>query len=392
MVLEAPASQPVRDNDGVPVDDFPWGDRFEILEPLGVGGFATVYRARETVDGQLVALKALHTTPDPDARLRLTREIQALQILDSDYIVPVLEADSEGRWYSMPIAAGHLESRGPKLDACERGEAALDVARALLAAHGARLIHRDVSPRNILWFPEERRWKLADFGLVRRFPGTTTQVVTDGPGAWTWLFAAPELEIDPHNVDHRCDIFSLGQVIGWLMSGRNPAPQTQFIMPDGPWRSLVGTMTQRTLAQRPADMKIVLDELRVVLDALRLANEAAWRMGSGGATQRRPRVDAVTMAVLRRLFTEGPQSNWSLNTFATNMGLTREGVRVGVHHALAQGLAETRMEVDERGDEFEVVALTPLGEANLVELLEESDLILARESSVPPPPPDDIPF
>ena len=103
----------------------------------------------------------------------------------------------------------------------------MSIGNALKAAHGAQVIHRDVSPRNVLWFPDERQWKLADFGLVRGFPGHTTQIITEAPGAWTWLFAAPELEINPHQVDHRADIFSFGQTIGWLTSGHSPAPQTQ---------------------------------------------------------------------------------------------------------------------------------------------------------------------
>lgn len=116
-----------------------------------------------------------------------------------------------------------LVERGSEADPCEKFRVVESAAQALLAAHAKLLIHRDVSPGNILHFPGDAYpWKLSDFGLVRRFPGHTTEVVTSGAALGTVYFSPPEAEIDPHRMDQRADIFSLGQVIGWLVSGQRP--------------------------------------------------------------------------------------------------------------------------------------------------------------------------
>jgi serine/threonine protein kinase len=91
-------------------------------------------------------------TMDPVEIDRMTREIEILKTLDSHFIVSLLEADEQCRWYSMPLAEADLSTRGPMLDRCERAEVAMSIARALKDAHDARVIHRDVSPRNVLWF------------------------------------------------------------------------------------------------------------------------------------------------------------------------------------------------------------------------------------------------
>jgi serine/threonine protein kinase len=372
----------------------PWGDQFEIEEELGEGGFAKVFRARNTDTERVVALKALKATVNPDALVRMKREIEVLTKLDSPYIVPVYEADERCTWYSMQLASAHLEQRGPMLDRCEQAEAVLSVTKALKAAHDIKVIHRDISPRNILWFPEDRRWMLADFGNVRRFPGHTTSVITDDGGVWTYLFAAPEQEIDGHNVDHRCDIFSLGQVIGWLTSGRNPAPQMQTTHAPKPWRELVTRMTSRPKNERPESMDIVLTELERILDHLRDQNREAWEtrnVQSTAGLAKRPDFDRATFSVLRYLFAEGPQPEWSLLFDAAKMGLSKEGVRVGLIKARSLGLISECLIEDREGDQ-PGLKVSPGGEDYVLANIREDQIIIQHSTATKSSQSDDPPF
>lgn len=376
-------------------DPPPWGDRFEILSKLGEGGFATVYRALDTATRSTVALKVLHATMDPDVRDRMRREIDVLKTLDSPFIVSLFEADEHYGWYSMPLAEADLATRGPMLDRCERAEVVMSIARALADAHNARVIHRDVSPRNVLWFPNERQWKLADFGLVRRFPGHTTRVITDAPGAWTLLFAAPELEINPHLIDHRADIFSFGQVIGWLTSGRYPAPQSQNQNAPEPWHDLVRRMTSRPMSERPARIDIVVDEVRQVIDILRGENRTAWEAGFEQMPVSNPKpllpaVDPSARLVLRYVFSNGPTADWRIKNAAHELGLTDAGVRVGIFKARYAGMLVTCEITDEGGAKYMGWEVSPEGADYLMATFTDDELFIKPESLGAPS--DDIPF
>lgn len=378
----------------LPGEPPPWGDRFEIEEELGEGGFAKVFRAKDVENNRFVALKALKATMDLDALVRMRREVSTLMKLDSPYIVPVYEADERCTWYSMQLASAHLEQRGPMLDPCEQADAVFSIARALKAAHNIKVIHRDISPRNILWFEEDRRWMLADFGNVRRFPGHTTSVITDDGGVWTYLFAAPEQEIDGHDVDHRCDIFSLGQVIGWLTSGRNPAPQMQATHAPEPWRDLVARMTSRPKNERPGTMDIVLTELRRILDLLRAQNRAAWETRNVQSMVRldnRPDFDRATFSVLRQLFADGPQPEWSLLREAAKMGLSKEGVRVGLIQARSAGLIVECLVEDQDGG-YSALQLSTGGEAYVLGKIREDEIFFRGKTLAKSAPSDDPPF
>jgi eukaryotic-like serine/threonine-protein kinase len=135
-------------------------------------------------------------------------------------------------------------------------------------AHEQGFVHRDVTPRNILAFPAEtpgsRTWVIGDWGLVKRVPGETTDRLTNtGEGLGTEGFAAPESWDDAHKADPRADVYSLGRVAAWLVTGRWPAPNLP-LLPEGPLRGLVFECTEPDPDRRLGSM----DELRSRLDTL----------------------------------------------------------------------------------------------------------------------------
>src|SRR5439155_6043550 len=150
------------------------GGRYRLVELLGQGGMATIYRARDSQLERDVAVKVLRPEygADPDFLERFRHEAQAAASLSHPGIVAVYDygTDPVGPFIVMELVDGQdlaslLRRRGP-LPPAQAARVAAEVARALAAAHARGLVHRDVKPGNIL-VTSDNRIKVADFGIAR---------------------------------------------------------------------------------------------------------------------------------------------------------------------------------------------------------------------------------
>ena len=198
-------------------------ERFEILGELGRGGMAVVYLARDRTRGERVALKVLHQhlAADSGARARLVREVRAAGRIRHPGVLVAHEIhELNGRLaLSMPVHMGgtlteRLE-RGP-LGAEALRRVAVSLAETLAAAHRAGVIHRDITPNNVL-LDEAGMPLLADFGLARLEGAASATASALG----TWGYTAPEV-YDGKGADPRADLYSLGAVLYAGATGRGP--------------------------------------------------------------------------------------------------------------------------------------------------------------------------
>lgn len=199
--------------------------RYRIRERIGAGGMGTVYRAHDPRLDRDVALKFLPRwlANDPETRQRFVTEAQAAARLDHPNVCTVHEIGeaADGQLFiAMALYRGetlkeHLR-RGP-LQAREAAQVTRAIARALAAAHGRGLVHRDVKPGNVM-LVEDGPAKLLDFGLVKAADTSLTRP-DRLPG--TVAYMAPE-HIRGERVDPRCDLWSLGVVLYEMLSGPRP--------------------------------------------------------------------------------------------------------------------------------------------------------------------------
>ena len=226
-------------------------DDYAICGKVGDGGMGVVYLARDRRLGRYVAIKRLNekALADPILRQRFLQEARAVAALNHAHIVHIyaLGEDALGPYIIMEYVSGPAgtevvsagqDSQPPKnltleqfinrngpMTADEAVSMILKIANTMVYAHSCGVIHRDLKPANILLDPSMEP-KLVDFGLARISPqeGRTqvAELTVPGEKLISLGYSAPELEQDASCSDVRADIYSLGAILYFLLTGRNP--------------------------------------------------------------------------------------------------------------------------------------------------------------------------
>lgn len=201
-------------------------DAYEILEEIGQGGMARVYRARQLSLNRIVALKEIKPAfaANPELLERFKREARTAANLVHENIVSVLNFGEPARG-SLFIVLEFMDGRDLKTLLRAAGPlppriAAIlvrEAARALAYAHGKKLVHRDVKPGNVM-VSDRGEVKLMDFGIVREMDSDLTRT---GAFLGTPSYMSPEQFLGDE-ITAASDVFSLGVVLFELLTGEKP--------------------------------------------------------------------------------------------------------------------------------------------------------------------------
>jgi serine/threonine-protein kinase len=201
--------------------------QYEIIEEIGKGGMATVYRAYQPSADRFVAVKVIHRAIAADlvSLERFQREARLVTKLEHPHLLPIYDYD--GANDPPYIVMRYLES-GTLKDVLERGalpQAEIvymlrQVASAMDYAHRRGVIHRDIKPSNIMLDPEGNAF-LTDFGIARMIEAGQN-VTQSGYAVGTPGYMSPEQGMGSDKIDHRADIYSLGVMTFQMLSGELP--------------------------------------------------------------------------------------------------------------------------------------------------------------------------
>jgi serine/threonine-protein kinase len=205
------------------------GERYELLDPIGRGGMATIYRGHDTRMDRTVAIKVLREvySTDPKFVTRFQREAKAASALQHPNIVQVYDyGQTDGNYFIvMELVEGtdlrrYLRSRGV-LDIDRAIIIAHDIALGLGAAHRRAIVHRDVKPQNIM-VGKGGTIKLTDFGIASVYKDINAErLTTTGMTLGTVQYYAPE-QAQGEIVSPAADVYALGIVMYEMLTGRTP--------------------------------------------------------------------------------------------------------------------------------------------------------------------------
>jgi len=200
--------------------------RYRLEARIGSGGMSTVYRAFDETLERQVAVKLMNreVASDSDQLERFRREARAVAQVSHPHIVGVIDAgEDDGRPYIVLeyVEGETLKDRIRRLGRLPVSEAvayAIEIARALGAAHARHIVHRDVKPQNVL-IDEEGAAKVTDFGIARTLE--EDGLTADGRVLGTTDYVSPEQALGQH-VNGQSDLYSLGVVLYEMLTGEVP--------------------------------------------------------------------------------------------------------------------------------------------------------------------------
>ncbi len=202
------------------------GNRYEILEKIGMGGMAYVYKAKCRLLNRFVAIKVLKPefADDEEFVKRFRNEAQSSASLSHPNIVSVYDVGNEDNihYIVMELIDGitlnkHIEKKG-KLDWHEAVKIAINICSAIEHAHKNSIVHRDIKPQNIM-LAKEGRIKVTDFGIARA--ATAATITMAGSTLGSVRYFSPEQARGGY-IDEKSDLYSLGVVMYEMVTGHAP--------------------------------------------------------------------------------------------------------------------------------------------------------------------------
>lgn len=265
---------------------------YEIVEKVGQGGMAVVYKGRQPSLNRLVAIKILppQFVATPELLGRFDREASIVAQLNHSNIVQVIDRGKEGDlvYIVMEFVEGDglddLIHKGG-LDTAAVVAYAMQICDGLAYAHGMGVVHRDLKPSNILVDKRSGRIKIADFGIaqIEDSGGIVATLTRDNASIGTMNYMSPEQRLDSHSVNHLTDVYSFGVILYEMLIGKPPMGHFKLpsvVRPDIPLG--FDSIVRKCLCESPSDRYQSAGAIRHDLAKLAGRHQKQENGGGGG--------------------------------------------------------------------------------------------------------------
>lgn len=247
--------------------------KYRYVGVIGEGYFCVVKQYIRISDGASFAYKELKSKNrlNPDYKSRLAREIKmARDLSECEQIIDVvdykIDHDSNEVWYLMPMADANLyryiKSNNTKLSVEERFHLIKQVIQAISYAHDRSWLHRDLSPHNVLVFYNNDlppKIAVSDFGLGKNAESLSYYTQSGEQGYGAPLYVSPEQKEDLNKASVQSDIYSIGKLMFFIMTGRDPMDN---------YSCQISTIVHRCIEEKPDKRYPDLKSLLVHLDSI----------------------------------------------------------------------------------------------------------------------------
>ena len=260
----------------------PLGERlggYELVREIARGGMGVVYEARQATLNRTVALKMIlgGGLADDEERRRFFVEAEAIAKVRHPNIVQIYEFGThEGRpYFSMELCPTSLAKvlGGEPMPARAAAELMEPVARAVHAAHEAKILHRDLKPANVL-LAQDGSPRVTDFGLAKRLEGPGHSLAS-GAFVGTPSYAAPEQALGRKDIGPPADVYSLGAILYECLTGRPPFKAASTV------ETLTAVVADEVVPARQLNRSVPADLETICLRCLR--KEPGKRYASAAA-------------------------------------------------------------------------------------------------------------
>lgn len=241
---------------------------YELLEEIGQGGMASVYKALDTRTGAVVAIKRVRTAGAELDERAIRREIDIytrLQEILNDHLLAVKTIFRDPGSYALvtefaeggslwDLMGGDIPDEDRvALDEATVKAIAVEMVEGLVALHENEIVHRDIKPQNILRCDDV--WKIADFGISKLMNNPVTGYTFQGAHTAPW---APPEQIEGATAHPSADVYAWGRVAIFLLTGKTAKDAVKAL--PSPWKELLAACTDVVPENRP-DASAVKDKL-----------------------------------------------------------------------------------------------------------------------------------
>jgi ATP-dependent Lon protease len=232
---------------------------YELLEEIGRGGFARVYKGIDTRTGTVVAVKMATTDSKPEDERAIRREMdiyERLKQIPNPHLLAVREIFREKGRYALVTeyadggtlwdltSGSETNEHRVALDALTVKQIALDILDGLSALHENDIVHRDIKPENILRCDDT--WKIADFGISKLTSSPVTGYTMQGAHSVPW---APPEQREGAPAHPSADIYAMGRVLAFLLTGS--VKQADYFELPADWAAILNPCLEDSPDQRP---------------------------------------------------------------------------------------------------------------------------------------------